>query len=298
MTPPLARGTGVATTLALLACVLLPARIQGVRQPAYTRQAMVIAQAPADETGVAILRQGGNAIDAAVAVAFALNAAYPYAGALGGGGFMLIRLADGRTTFIDFRETAPAGASRTMYLDAAGNATRDSIEGWRSSGVPGTVRGLALAHAKYGRLPWAATLAPAIELATQGVPISYAFAEQLRTSRALARDPESTRVWLRGGRFYEPGERLLLPELAGTLRRIAEQGPDEFYTGETASRLAAAMGEHGGLVTRADLEAYTAVERVPLTGRYRHYTVIAAPPPSAPKPPTSASSMPRATPWP
>ena len=115
---------------------------------------MVIAQQPAEEVGLRILKQGGNAIDAAVAMGFALTVTYPYAGALGGGGFMLIRLADGRSTFIDFRERAPAAATRTMYLDADGRPTRDSIEGWRSSGVPGTVRGLELAHSKYGRLEW------------------------------------------------------------------------------------------------------------------------------------------------
>ena len=266
---------------ALALILVLPAAIGAARQPVYARTAMVIAQQPAEEAGLAILRQGGNAVDAAVAVGFALNAAYPYAGALGGGGFMLIRLADGRTTFIDFRETAPAASSRGMYLDAAGNLTRDSVEGWRSSGVPGTVRGFELAHARYGRLTWATTLQPAIQLASKGFSISYAFAEQLRTSRSLPRDPESTRIWLNGGRFYEPGDRLVLPDLARTLSRIAANGASEFYTGETATTLAAAMRTHGGLITRADLAAYKAVERAPLTGKYRHYGIIAAPPPSA-----------------
>jgi gamma-glutamyltranspeptidase/glutathione hydrolase len=267
--------------LAVLAVLAWPATVGTARQPVFARRAMVVAQQPADEAGLAVLRKGGNAIDAAVAIGFALNAAYPYAGALGGGGFMLIRLADGRTTFIDFRETAPAAASRGMYLDAAGNLTRDSIEGWRSSGVPGTVRGLELAHKKFGRLSWAADLEPAVQLASKGFTISYAFAEQLRTSRSLARDPESTRIWLNGGKFYEPGDRLVLPDLARTLTRIAKNGPAEFYTGETATTFAAAMQAHGGLITCADLQAYQAVERTPLTGKYRDYGIIAAPPPSA-----------------
>lgn len=269
-------------TAALAVAVGLAAvPVLGVRQPVRTRHAMVLAQQPADEAGVAVLRKGGNAIDAAIAVGFALNAAYPYAGAIGGGGFMLIRLASGETTFVDFRERAPGASTPAMYLDAQGNPTRDSLEGWRSTGVPGTVRGFALAHRRFGKLTWAADMAPAIDMASRGFMVSYAMAEQLRGSRSLARDPESTRVWLKGGQFYEPDERLLLPDLAQTLTRIARNGPDEFYTGETGRRLAAAMAAHGGLVTAEDLKAYAAVERVPLTGRYRNYTVIGSPPPSA-----------------
>ena len=272
---------GAAGWLAVLACLAAQVPLAGVREPVRARHAMVIAQQPADEAGLAVLRQGGNAIDAAIAIGFALNAAYPYAGALGGGGFMLIRLANGHTTLIDFREKAPAASTRTMYLDASGNLTRDRLEGWRSSGVPGMVRGFELAHQKYAKLSWKADLAPAIELASNGFPVSYAFAEQLRGSRSLPRDPESTRIWLKDGRFYEPGERMVLPDLAKTLTRLATDGPDEFYTGTTASLLTAAMRAHGGLITMADLAAYRAVERTPLTGRYRNFTVIAAPPPSS-----------------
>ncbi len=270
-----------AAWLAVLAGVAIPAHVAGVREPVRAKHAMVIAQQPADEVGLRILQSGGNAIDAAIAIGFALNAAYPYAGALGGGGFMLIRLASGQTSFIDFRERAPAAATRTMYLDATGAPTRDSIEGWRSSGVPGTVRGFELAHARYAKLSWSADLAPAIELAAKGVRVSYALAEQLRGSRNLPRDPESVRIWLKGGAFYEPGDLLVLPELAQTLRRIAANGPNEFYTGITASRFTDAMKAHGGLITMADLAAYAAVERRPLTGQYRNYTVIGAPPPSS-----------------
>jgi len=267
--------------LITVAAIAAQVSVAGVREPVRTRQAMVIAQQPADDAGIAVLRQGGNAIDAAIAIGFALNAAYPYAGALGGGGFMLIRLANGQTTFIDFREQAPAAASRAMYLDASGNPTRDSIEGWRSSGVPGMVRGFELAHRKYARLSWATDIAPAIDMAGKGFTVSYAFAEQLRSSRSLPRDPESARVWLKGGAFYQTGDRMVLPDLAKTLTRIATNGPDEFYRGETARTLTDAMKMHGGLITMGDLAAYKAVERTPLVGQYRNYTVITSPPPSA-----------------
>jgi len=222
-----------AAWLAVLVWLVSQADVAGVRQPVRAKHAMVIAQQPADEVGLRVLRSGGNAIDAAIAIGFALNAAYPYAGALGGGGFMLIRLANGQTSFIDFRERAPAAATPTMYLDDTGALTRDSLEGWRSSGVPGMVRGFELAHARYAKLSWSADVAPAVELASKGVRVSYAFAEQLRGSRSLPRDPESARIWLKGGAFYEPGDLLVLPDLAQTLRRIATNGPNEFYTGRT-----------------------------------------------------------------
>jgi gamma-glutamyltranspeptidase/glutathione hydrolase len=242
---------------------------------------MVVASHPAEQVGVEVLRKGGNAIDAAIAVGFALNAAYPFAAALGGGGFMTIRLADGTTTFIDFREEAPGKASRNMYLDANGNATRDSATGWRSPGVPGTVRGFEMAHKKFGKLTWAEDLAPAIAMASKGFPAPYALAESLRTSRSLANNPESKRVFQRDGQFYEQGDTVTFPDLARTLTRIAEKGPDEFYLGETADTLAAAMEANGGLITLDDLKNYKAVERTPLTGKYRNYTIITAPPPSA-----------------
>src|SRR5205823_9950730 len=179
---------------------------------------------------------------------------------------MLIRLADGRSTFIDFRERAPEKASRNMYLDASGNLTRDSIEGWRSSGVPGTVRGFELALSKYGRRKWADLVAPAIELASKGFPVSYAFAESLKGSKGLAASPESKRIFQRNGAFYDVGETLAQPELARTLARISSNGANEFYQGETARRLAEEMTKHGGLISLADLQSYKAVERTPLTG--------------------------------
>src|SRR5271169_3692068 len=194
-------------------------------QPELARHGMVVATEPiATDIGVAVLKSGGNAIDAAVAVGFAMAATYPYAGNLGGGGFMLIRFADGRSTFIDFREKAPGKASRDMYLDSAGNPTRDSIEGWRAAGVPGTPRGLELAHKKYGRKPWAELLRPSIELASRGFHISYSQAESFQnpsTVRLLSKFPESKRIFLKDGRKWEMGDLLRQPELAATLSQLA-----------------------------------------------------------------------------
>jgi gamma-glutamyltranspeptidase/glutathione hydrolase len=169
-----------------------------------------------------------------------------------------------------------------MYLDASGNPTRDSIEGWRAAGVPGTVRGFEFAHRKYGRMAWKDLVAPAVELASRGFPVSVSFGEQLqRRKAALARDPESRRILLGGGAGYRAGERLIQPELARTLSRIAQLGAKDFYEGETARTLADAMAKNGGLITLADLQKYAAVERTPLEGRYRGYGVVTAPPPSA-----------------
>src|SRR5579872_2761733 len=161
---------------------LLLAALVHARQPVHARHAMVVAQEPlAADVGVAVLQSGGNAIDAAVAVGFALAVTHPSAGNIGGGGFMLIRLADGRTTFIDFRERAPLAASRNMYLDASGKATQDSLIGYRASGVPGTVRGLEYASQKYGKKPWAELVRPAVILESQGVPLSYGQAQSFRS---------------------------------------------------------------------------------------------------------------------
>src|SRR5258707_6480619 len=184
--------------LALVLCVESSAR-----QPVHARHAIVVAQEPlAADVGVAVLKSGGNAVDAAVAVGFALAVTYPYAGNIGGGGFMLVRLADGRTTFIDFRERAPEKASHNMYLDADGKPTRDSIEGWRAAGVPGSVRGFEIAHQKYGKQKWADLVAPAVGLASNGFPVSYSLAESLKSARILAKFPESKRVFQRDDALY------------------------------------------------------------------------------------------------
>jgi gamma-glutamyltranspeptidase/glutathione hydrolase len=252
-------------------------------EPVFARKGMVVAQEPlAADVGIAVLKSGGNAVDAAVAVGFALAVTHPFAGNIGGGGFMLIRMADGRTTFIDFREKAPLKASRDMYLDAEGKLTRDSLVGWRAAGVPGTVRGLELALKKYGHKSWSELLQPAIQLASPGFPISYS---QMRSFKAnadsLSQFPDSKRIFLKNGSFYDWNENFQQPELARTLERIASNGAKDFYEGETAQILAREMEKNGGLITLADLRDYQAVERKPLEGDYKGYHVITSPPPSS-----------------
>jgi len=244
---------------------------------------MVVAQEPlAADAGLTVLKSGGNAIDAAIAVGFALAVTHPVAGNIGGGGFMLIRLADGRTAFLDFRECAPKKATRDMYIGSDGNPTRESIVGWRSSGVPGTIAGFETARQKYGSKRWANLVAPAIKLAREGFLVSDDFAASLRgPSNPLQLDPESRRIFLRNGRPYDAGETLKQPELASTLERIAANGAKEFYQGETARQLAAAMQANGGLITEADLRDYKTIERNPLNGDYKEFHVITSPPPSA-----------------
>ena len=242
---------------------------------------MVVAQEPlAADVGVQVLKAGGNAVDAAVAVGFALAVTHPFAGNIGGGGFMLVRLADGRTTFIDFRERAPEHASHDMYLDKQGKPTRDSIEGWRATGVPGTVRGFELAHQRYGHLSWSEIMQPAIALA-KGHSLSYDEAESMKRARNLGKFEESKRIFQRDGKFYEPGETFAQPDLAHTLERISKGGAKEFYEGETARKLAEAEARNGGLITLSDLKNMTAVERKPLTGKYKGYDIITSPPPSS-----------------
>jgi gamma-glutamyltranspeptidase/glutathione hydrolase len=268
-------------TLALL--VLAAAAPAWAAQPVRARHGMVVTrERHATEAGVKVLESGGNAIDAAVAVGFALAVTHPSAGNLGGGGFMLIRLADGRTTFLDFRERAPGAASRNMYLDTSGKPTADSIIGYRASGVPGSVSGFEYASKKYGRKPWADVVRPAVELASKGFPISYAQARSFRSSeRTLGRFPESGRIFLRNGNFYEPGDTFAQPELARTLDRIMRLGATDFYEGETAHLLAKDMQEHGGLITLEDLKAYRTIERKPITGRYHGFEIVTSPPPSS-----------------
>ena len=244
---------------------------------------MVVAQEPlAADVGLAVLKAGGNAVDAAVAVGFALAVTHPSAGNLGGGGFMLVRLASGETTFLDFREEAPKKATRDMYIGADGNATKESIVGWRSSGVPGSVSGYALAHKKFGSKPWAELVNPAVKLAGDGFVVSKGLQSSLEASKDnLSGDPESVRIFLNGGQKFKAGDTLKQPELAATLERIARHGEKGFYEGETARLLAEAMAAHGGLITEADLKAYKTQERTPLEGDYKGYHIITAPPPSA-----------------
>jgi gamma-glutamyltranspeptidase/glutathione hydrolase len=253
------------------------------KDPVRAAHAMVVAQEPlAADVGRRVLLDGGNAVDAAVAIGLALAVTHPSAGNLGGGGFMLVRLANGKTTFLDFREAAPDKATRDMYLDAEGNPTKDSIFGWRSSGTPGSVAGFDYAHKKFGSKPWAELVAPAIQLARNGFSVSQSLADSFQSSKKmLATDPESKRIFLRDGAMYKAGETFRQPALADTLARIAKGGAKEFYEGETAKRLAATMATHAGLVTTRDLAAYKVMERTPLEGDYKQFHIITAPPPSA-----------------
>ena len=241
----------------------------------------------ASEVGVDILKRGGNAVDAAIAVAFALAVTYPAAGNLGGGGFMMIRLRDGRTTAIDYREMAPLAATRNVYLNREGNLIEgegSSTIGYRAAGVPGTVAGMALALRKYGsgRLTWAQLAEPARRLAANGFTISHQFARSLRGSNELlGRYADSKRIFLNNGRYFREGDTLRQPELAATFARLQRGGAREFYEGETARLIAEDMRRHKGLMTLADLRGYEAKERTPLRTTYRGYEVVSMPPPSS-----------------
>jgi gamma-glutamyltranspeptidase/glutathione hydrolase len=252
--------------------------------PVAARNGMVVSSEPlASEAGLEMLRAGGNAVDAAVATGFALAVTHPAAGNIGGGGFMLIRRASGESVVVDYREQAPAAASRDMYLDAKGEANLEaSTVGPLAVGVPGTVAGLALAEQKNGKLGLARVLEPAIRLAEQGFPVSYSFSETLReASELLSKFPESRRIFLRDGRPYEPGEIFKQPDLARTLREIARRGPKGFYTGRVARAIVATMEKHHGLMKLLDLEQYQAKLRPPLVGHFRGYEILTVPPPSS-----------------
>jgi gamma-glutamyltranspeptidase/glutathione hydrolase len=249
--------------------------------PVHAAHAIVVSvHELASRAGVEIMRGGGNAIDAAVATGFALAVVHPPAGNIGGGGFMLIRMADGRTHFIDYREKAPAAATRDMYLDAQGNVIPGASEfGYKAIGVPGSVAGMVYAEQKYGKLTLKQVMAPAIQLARDGYALTWNEAMDMH-DRHLAEFPESRRVFQRNGDYYKPGEIFRQPDLARTLERIAEK-PDDFYHGSLARELAAAMQKGGGLITTDDLAHYEVKEREPVHGTYRGYEVISAPPPSS-----------------
>jgi gamma-glutamyltranspeptidase/glutathione hydrolase len=252
----------------------------------FAHNGMVVAQeSRAARIGVEILDRGGNAVDAAVAVGFAMAVTYPRAGNLGGGGFMVIHLAKGGDTTIDYRETAPAAATPTMFLDAKGNPDRaKSRDSGLAIGVPGTVAGLALAHKKYGagKLSLADLIAPALRLAQQGFPIEDDIADSLpRAKERLARWPSSASLFLNGGEPLHEGDRLLQFDLADTLQAIADHGPRAFYEGRIAEEIAATVRGAGGIMTADDLKNYRAVERAPLRGSYRGYDIVAMPPPSS-----------------
>jgi gamma-glutamyltranspeptidase/glutathione hydrolase len=250
--------------------------------PVEAPRAMVASvRASASRVGVQIMKAGGNAVDAAVAVGFALAVVYPQAGNLGGGGFMLIRLADGKTHFIDYRERAPASATASMYLDSKGNVIEGaSAIGYKAIAVPGSVAGMMYAEKKYGTLSLAQVIAPAIRLAEGGFSLTAQDAKDLRDDKYLSRFPESRRIFQRDGNYYKAGEVFKQPDLARTLKRIAAN-PDDFYHGAMARELAASMQKGGGLITVDDLAQYEVKEREAMRGSYRGYDIISAPPPSS-----------------
>ena len=247
--------------------------------------AVASAEGNASRTGVEVLKQGGNAVDAAIAVAFALAVTHPTAGNLGGGGFMVVRLADGTNAAFDYRETAPGAASRNMYLDAAGNMTKDSLLGAKAAGIPGTVAGLALAHARFGTKTWAELIAPAIKLARDGHALDPSHAEDLADALPKMREAgftESARIY--GGPDGQPlaaGALWQQPELARTLEVIAQHGAKGFYEGPLAETMAKGVQSIGGLWTVEDLRGYRAKERKPIVFPYRGHEIITMPPPSS-----------------
>lgn len=253
-------------------------------EPVVAEHGMVVTtDVLASEVGLDVLRAGGNAVDAAVAVSFALAVVNPEAGNIGGGGFMVARLADGTAVALDYRETAPAAASRDMFLDADGAVTDASVVGHLASGVPGSVQGLWQAHEAHGSLPWAQLVEPAISLA-RGFVVTERFLNSLSPSmvEALAAFPASAAQFLpRDGQPPALGDTLRQPDLARTLERIRDQGPDGFYAGETADLIVAEMARGGGLITHEDLAKYRAEWRDPVTFEYRDHTVISMPPASS-----------------
>jgi gamma-glutamyltranspeptidase/glutathione hydrolase len=255
------------------------------RQPVRARHALVgSTDERATAAGLEVLRRGGNAVDAAVAVGFALAVTHPAAGNLGGGGFMVIRLADGRETTIDYREKAPGQAHRDMFLDGSGAPIVErSLVGPLAAGVPGSVAGMAFAQRRYGKLSLAAVLAPAIALARDGFEVSWALSDSLRLEgRSFERFPETARIFRRtDGAPWQPGDRLVQADLARTLTLIAEQGPDAFYRGPIADLIVAEMARTGGIITKADLAAYDPRERPPIVGTYRGHRIVSMPPPSS-----------------
>ena len=267
----------------------LPQKVSGAwRDPVRAKHGMVASQHElASKIGVEVMKKGGNAVDAAVAVGLALAVVYPEAGNLGGGGFMLIRFKDGKTTAIDYREMAPAAATRDIFVDKSGNLIRGeggSTVGYRASGVPGTPAGLDLAYQKYGskKILWKDLVEPARALAQNGYVLSYRLAELFKSYKStLEKYEDSKKIFLNGGRMFEEGDTLKQPELALTLARMQKSGATEFYTGRTAQLIADDMKRNNGLITLDDLKNYVAKERTPLRGTYRGYEVITMPPPSS-----------------
>ncbi|VTU39069.1 Gamma-glutamyltranspeptidase precursor [Variovorax sp. PBS-H4] len=271
----------VVVALALAGAAQLHAASQA---PAAAENGMVVsAQHLATQVGVDVLKRGGNAIDAAVAVGYALAVVYPAAGNLGGGGFMTVQLADGRKTFLDFREKAPLAATPNMYLDKDGNVVKGlSTLGHLAVGVPGTVSGLELARQKYGTLQRAALIAPAIALAERGFALEQGDVDMLATATAeFKKDPATSGVFLNKGEPFAVGQKLVQKDLARTLKAISQKGPDGFYKGPVGAAIVKSSQQGKGIITQADLDQYTTRELAPIECDYRGYRVVSAPPPSS-----------------
>lgn len=273
----------------LLVCVPARARVYAARtdQPRGQHGMVASNSEIASRVGVEVMQKGGNAIDAAIAVGLALEVVYPYAGNIGGGGFMMIRKKDGTATAIDYREMAPKAASHNVYLDKKGELIKGeggSIVGYRAAGVPGTLSGFDLAFKKYGsgKMKWADLVRPARQLAENGFPVPYSYVRSIESYKeSLSKYEDSNKIFLNGGKLFREGDSMVQSELAQTLKRIEQQGAREFYTGKTAELMAADMKAHNGLITLEDLKSYQAKERVPVQGSYRGYKVISMPPPSS-----------------
>ena len=267
--------------IAALMPFCLPAAV-GSTDPVHAQHGMVVSvHELASRAGVEMMQAGGNAVDAAVATGFALAVVHSPAGNLGGGGFMLIRMADGKTHFLDYREKAPAAAKVDMYLDAQGNVIPGASEiGYKAIGVPGSVAGMVFAEQNYGKLTLMQVMAPAIRLARDGYALTWGEARDFQRDKYLSSFPESRRVFQRDGNYYQPGEIFRQPDLAKTLERLAAK-PDDFYHGTLARELASAIQKGGGLITLEDLAQYEVKEREPVRGTYRGYEIISAPPPSS-----------------
>ena len=271
----------IALSLLLAPCMM--ARAAAPLELESNSGMVVTSQHLASEVGAAILREGGNAIDAAVAVGYALAVTHPCCGNLGGGGFMVIHFADGKNTFINFRERAPLAARADMLLDAQGNVVSNrSLTGYLAVGVPGTVMGLETARQKYGTLPRARLIAPAIKLAEDGFVLTRGDVDVLAEgNQAFREQPNVAAIFLNHGKPFEPGDRLTQKDLAATLRAISRGGPDAFYHGAIAAAVGSASRANGGLLTSEDFAAYTATESAPVSCSYRGYTILSAPPPSS-----------------
>ncbi len=284
MKPTLLRPFAAAFVLCLGLAVAAGHVAAAATAPVAADNGMVVtAQHLATEVGVDVLKKGGNAVDAAVAVGYALAVVYPAAGNLGGGGFMTLQLAGGTKAFLDFRERAPLAATANMYLDAAGNVIPGStLRGHLAVGVPGTVSGLETALARYGTMKRAELVGPAIRYAEQGFVLDPGDVEMLALgTEAFRADPASAAIFLDKGRPFVAGDRLVQRDLAATLKQIAEAGTAGFYKGPVAEALVASSRAGKGLITQADLDRYTTRERVPVECDYRGYTIVSAPPPSS-----------------